>query len=234
MEENGRRIRSIAKKDWWHELTRDPIRLLEVGLVGFGAAVAALSAYFSWQAAATSSEQARYAREALSSSEANATFKTYIASWNKLCTAVAPRDYKLFVGTPYLFENGDLVVTVSNSGFDRALFDIDAHNERVSNQEDIVRDNLLELRSFLPGDIFGRPDQALTVTAYFYIMNIPTEGDDELKTRLVRAAALCNYYTEEQLRWYKDKSRRIAPIVYLLTRMKIEYSEDSPPTPGRR
>jgi hypothetical protein len=234
MEEDGRRIRSVAKKKWLGEIMSDPVRLIELSLVALGTVVASLSSFFSWQAASYTAEQARYARDALNAADTNATFRTYIASWNKLCEVVTPPEYKLYVQTPVLMD-GTLEVLATNTGFDRALFDIDAHNKRVSNQEAIVRDNLLELRTFVSNDdLFVRPDQALSVTAFFYIINISTEGPEELQTRLVRAAALCNYYTEEQMRWYKDRTRTIAPVVYLLQSMKIEYTENTSPDPLHR
>jgi hypothetical protein len=206
----------------------------ELVIIALGTAVSALSSFFAWQAASSSAEQAKYAHEALFAADANQTFRTYIASWNKLCSAIAQPNYNLSVGTPSFDDHNNLSVSASNSGFDPAAFDIDAYNDRINTAEIIVRDNLLEFQTFLPEDIFARTEQALTVTAYFYIMSVGLEDPDELKTRLIRASALCQYYTQEQLRWFKDKSYKIAPVIFALTSMKIEYTEDLPPTRGTR
>ncbi|AYG59013.1 hypothetical protein [Rhizobium jaguaris] len=163
-----RRIQSVAKVNWFKQLRHDPLRMIELGLVVLGTTVAAFSSFFSWQAASATAEQAKYAHEALSAADMNASFRTYIASWNKLCNAITPPEYGLTVGTPFFEDEGKLTVIVTNLGFDRAAFNLAAYVDRIADAEDIARDNLIEFKAFLPEDTFGRTEQALTIIGYFY------------------------------------------------------------------
>lgn len=233
MASNGRRIRSTKTPAIKTALKSDPVRLLELGLVAFGFVVSVISSGFAWQAAKSSAEQARYAREALTAGDANDAFRDYIATWNKLCRSITPPEYYITVGTPSLFEDGSLHVSVSNLGFDSALFDVGAYIDRVAAAEDAVKDAHLEYRTFVPEDVFARTDQAQIVTSYFYFSPDYIEEKDGVLTQLVRAAALCHYYTEEQMRWFKDKSHKIAPIIPSLIRLNIEYSSNYPAAPQR-
>lgn len=88
MPDNGRRIRSLSKPDYARELKRDPVRRLELGLIAFGTLVSALSSLFAWQAASSSAEQARYAREALTTTDLNRTFEGFLDNWTKLCDTI--------------------------------------------------------------------------------------------------------------------------------------------------
>ncbi|SCY05736.1 hypothetical protein [Rhizobium sp. NFACC06-2] len=235
MQENRRRIRSIAKANWTEQFRRDPVRLVELAIIGFGTGVAALSSFFAWQAASSTAEQAKYAREALTNADANATFRAYISSWNKLCNAITPPEYFLEVGTPFFDEKGHLFVTATNLGFDRAAFDVGTYIDRVAAAEEVAKDNLLEFRTFIPEGTFARTEQAQLVTSFFYFSpEYLKDEPDGVKKQIVMAAALCHYYTEEQLRWFKDRSHKIPPVINSLAGMNIEYSSNLPPAPRPR
>ncbi|MGL3607647.1 hypothetical protein ACSV9I_14115 [Rhizobium sp. G187] len=233
MVNSGRRFRSTEKSTFGAALKRDPVRLMELVLIAIGALVSSLSAYFAMEAAYSSAEQARYAREALTAADANATFKDYIATWNRLCRAITPPEYHLTVGTPDFVEDDALQVSVSNLGFDAALFDIGAYIERVEAAEEAVRDAHLEYRTFVPEDVFARTEQAQLVTPYFYFSPDYIQEKDGVLTQIVTAAALCHYYTEEQMHWFKDKNYEIAPITPSLLRLNIEYTSNNPAAPQR-
>lgn len=235
MVQDGRRIRPIEKKSLFGAIKGDPIRMLELALVALGSGIATLSAFFSWQAASAAKEQATYAHEALYKAEENSTFRTYIASWNKLCRAIAPEEEFLSVGIPELAGDGHLTVTATNLGFDPAIYDSRLYVDRVVTAENAVKDNLLEFRTFLPGDVFPRTEQAIMIIGYFYQTPSST-GDNRraLQNQIIKAAALCNYYTEEQMKWFKDRSHKIKPIVLLLDDMKIDYTSDFNPAPMGR
>lgn len=194
MPNNGRRIRSTEKATFGSAITRDPVRLTELVLVAIGALVSALSAFFAMQAASSSAEQARYAREALTAADANETFRDYIATWNRLCRAITPPEYRLAVGTPTFIEDNALQVSVSNLGFDAALFDVGAYIKRVEAAEDAVKDAHLEYRTFVPEDVFAGTEQAQLVTSYFYFSPDYLQEKDGVLTQLVTAANLNIYY----------------------------------------
>jgi|UPI0004704E23 hypothetical protein len=210
------------------------MRWIELGLVAFGVTVSAASSYFAWQAASYTAEQAKYAQQALNASDFNQSFRTYIASWNRLCEAINPPEYKLIVSTPFYDAAEEFIVMVTNHGFDRALFDIDAHNKRVNEADKNVRDDMLALRTFMPAGSKLVPQQASNVTGFFFVWNLEEEGSNDLKKRLVRAAALCRYYTEEQLEWFRDRNHTTKPVLHLWDGMKIEHLLDQPPTPKPR
>lgn len=216
-------------------LARDPLRIVELAVVICGTIVSAASSYFAWQAAASTAEQARYAQAALTAADMNATFRTYISSWNRICNAITAPEYYLTVGTPVFDADGRLVVSVTNLGFDRASFDIAKYIDRVAGAEDVAKGTLLEFRTFLPTDAFDRTEQAAIIISYFYFSpDYLDDGPDELMTQIVRAAALCRYYTEEQMKWFRDRSYKIQPVISSLFRLDIRYSTKEPPTPRPR
>lgn len=234
MQLDGRRIRPIGKQPLSKRLRDDPLRAAELLLLAAGMFVSALSSFFAWQAASSSAEQAKFAHEALTTADANSTFRTYMTSWNRMCNAIMPPQYFLTVGTPVLVDDGELLVTATNLGFDGAAFDINRYVDRVAGAEDAAKDDFVQLKTFLPDEI-GPLEQALSTIDYFYNSDlIKRDGRDTLKTKLIRAAALCHYYMDEQIRWFKDRSHLIKPIIFFLPNMTIRYSSDFPAAPMGR
>jgi hypothetical protein len=225
MTENGRRVRSQAKANELRKLTRDPIRMIELGLVALGTIVAAVSSFFSWQAASSAAQQAQYAREALTAADANATFRSYITSWNSLCNAITPPEYFLTVGIPSCGQEDRLYVSATNLGFDASTFNLATYVDRVATAEDDAKDKYTELRTFLPEGEYTSIELAIFATGYLYTFSPETiRGRDGLQAQLVRISALCHYYTDEQIKWFKDRSHRTKPVILWLEDMQVDYS----------
>lgn len=235
MATDGRRIRSLAKPKTIENLKRDPVRVIELALVAFGTVVAAVSSYFSWQAASSAAQQAQYAHEALTAAEANATFRSYITSWNSLCNAITPPEYFLTVGTPLFIGEDRLLVNATNLGFDASTFNMASYVDRVATAEDAAKDEYTVLRTFLPEGEYNNIDLAIFATAYLYTFSPDDiKGRDGLQAQLVRISALCHYYTDEQIKWFKNRSHRTKPVISWLKDMEVGYSMNVPAVPSQR
>jgi hypothetical protein len=232
---DGRRVRSLKKKRAIEMLKDDPVRSIELAAVVFGTIVAAASSLFSWQAASSAAQQAKFAQEALTAADANATFRSYITAWNSLCNSITPPEYYLTVSTPTFDVDGNLSVVATNLGFDGATFNLATYVDRVAAAEDAAKDKYIELRTFLPEGGYSSVELAILATGYLYTFSPETtHTPDGLQDQLIRISALCHYYTNEQIKWFKDRSHRTKPIILWLKDLQIEYSMNVPAAPFRR
>lgn len=233
MHEPNRKVKSLNAATLRQRLKSDPLRSLELGIVFIGTVVSALSSFFAWQASSSSAQQAEYAREALTTAEANSTFRSYLSAWNKMCQAINPTEYLLDVSLPGYDRDGVFHITVDNRGFDRAAFDYQDYVRRVEGAERAAFDELLSYRTFSK-NIEGL-DGPESPTPYFYFLPRDLGYDvDRIERQLIKSYALCFYHLETQMLWYKDRTFRARPIIRLLNDVEIRYTRRLDPAPKPR